>query len=405
MATTVSFELLSAELQIQIMKQLDTIDALHAVIRASPRLYQVFRINKAKILSRVARKGFHPTTLLEALSVARLSQWGHPLPKETAMAFLRTPLEERKRRLFPPTPISQSISLCKLEKRIRFFVEDYARETLPILGNLAVYWPLATDHDPEHAENTAEVSMSEFGRLQRAFCRYELYSQLFAQCSGEYEECHWSRDMISATEQAQLFLLKYRSFEIAEIHCVRDYLHRRLRSIYEQVEDEAVEAPRPEYFDQGDRCATGRKSCPWTFRYHGTSSQEDHLEHLTTLGLSFLRRVLETTDDERRELILHGTDTCCDGIRDGGFITEALGNLELDHWLRRRKTIRVNVQEELNSVLTYDEEKLVPPGWLWYCADRDFVVLADSGCQGLRAWGYVFWDRSRLRAMGVLNRE
>ena len=82
MASTVSLELLSAELQIQIMTQLDTINALQAIVRTSPRLYQVFRINKEQILSRVARQCFHPTAVLEALIIARLSQWGHPVPKE-----------------------------------------------------------------------------------------------------------------------------------------------------------------------------------------------------------------------------------------------------------------------------------------------------------------------------------
>ena len=407
MAATVPLELLSAELQIEIMKQMDTIDGLHAVICASPRLYQVFRINKEQILSRVARQCFHPTAVLEALSVARLSQWGRPLPRERAMAFLRTPPEERRRRLFATTPISQSISLCKLEKRVRFFAEDYARETLPILGKLAVSQdlPIATDYDSEHAENTAEVSVSEFGRLQRAFCRYELYSQLFAQCSGKDDQCQRYRDTISVQEQTQLFLLKYRPFEIAEIHCVRDYLHRRLRVIYEQVEDEAVEAPQPEYFDQGDRCVTGRKPCPWMFRYHGTSYQPGHQEHLTSLGLSLLRRVLEATGSERRDLILHGTDTCCAGMLEYGFITEALGPLGLEYGGGNNKARPVNAQEELESLLKYDDEELVPPSWLWYCADRDFVEPADHGCEGLRAWGYVFWDRSRLSAIGVLNRE
>lgn len=407
MADTVSLELLSAELQIQIMKRVDTIDALHAVICASPRLYQVFRFNEEQILSRIARQGFHPTAVLEALSVARLSIWGYPLPKEKAMAFLRTPLKDRKQRLFATTPVSESVALCKLEKRIRFFVEDYTRETLPILGQLALSQdlPIATDHNADHSKNTVELSMSEFGRLQRAFCRYELYSRLFAQCSGEFKECRWSNTTITAEEQTQLFLQKYRPFEIAEIHCVRDYLHRRLRGIYAQVEDEAVDMPQPEYFDQGNRCATGRKSCPWTFRYYGGSGQEGHREHLASLGLPYLRRILEAAGNERRDLIFHGAYTCCGGIPDTGFITEALGPRGLERRGQGRMLKLVNAQEELQSLLSQHEEELVPPGWLWYCADRDFVLPADNNCQGLRAWGYVFWDHSRLSAAGILNRE
>lgn len=251
-----------------------------------------------------------------------------------ALAFLRTPLEERKRRLFATTPVPQSILMCKLQKRVSFFIEDYVQNTLPILTRLAgsQNLPLETKYDAGNPKNTKdEISTTESERLQRSFCRYELYCLLFAQCSGEYVDCQWHRKMIPAQQQTELFLLKLRPFEIAELHCVRDYLDRRLRVVFEQVEDAAVRYPKPEYFDQGFRCATGRKSCPWPFRYCGTSALEGHIEHIMTLGLLYLWRVLEATGDERRDLILHGADTCCDGISDRDFITEALGLLGLDH--------------------------------------------------------------------------
>lgn len=408
MIDAISRESLPVELQVHIMLQLDTIDALYALIRASPRLYQVFCINKENVLSRISRRLFHPTAILEALSIARLLQSGRPLPLETALAFLHTPLEERRRRLFAITPIPQSVSMCKLDKCIRFFIDDYVRSALPTLSQLALSQelPTATKSDAEIKSNISqELSSSEFARLQRAFGHYELYSQLFSRCSGEQEKCTWSHKMIPVQEQTQLFLEKYQSFEVAEIHCVRDYLRRRLRGIYYEVEDEAVRTPQQEYYDQGYSCGTGRKSCPYPFRYHGSSSQSGHLEHLMTLGLAYLRKAIEATGDERRDLILHGADTCCAGLSDRNFITEALGRLGLDRWCAGGLVGAVNAQEELSLLSNHEDEVLVPPGWLWYCTNRPTVMPADHSARGLRDWGYVFWDHSRLEELGILDRE
>lgn len=65
----------------------------------------------------------------------------------------------------------------------------------------------------------------------------------------------------------------------------------------------------------------------------------------------------------------------------------------------------MNVWEECNLLRGLDDSFLVPPGWLWYCADKENMQLADSYTEGLRDWGYVFWDQSRLERLGILKQE
>lgn len=53
-------ELLSPELQRRILSLLDSFESLYAIIRASPRLHQVFRLNQKTILSTVTFRQFDP---------------------------------------------------------------------------------------------------------------------------------------------------------------------------------------------------------------------------------------------------------------------------------------------------------------------------------------------------------
>lgn len=44
-------------------------------------------------------------------------------------------------------------------------------------------------------------------------------------------------------------------------------------------------------------------------------------------------------------------------------------------------------------------------GWLWTSHYRPPWSYAEDCKKGLRDWGYVFWDRPRLEAWGVLDKE
>ncbi|KAL1966046.1 hypothetical protein VTN77DRAFT_4794 [Rasamsonia byssochlamydoides] len=44
-------------------------------------------------------------------------------------------------------------------------------------------------------------------------------------------------------------------------------------------------------------------------------------------------------------------------------------------------------------------------GWLWVSRYRPRLYYAEQWKKGLRDWGYVFWDRPRLEAWGVLDKE
>lgn len=327
-----SLEELPVELLTQIMLCLDGIDDLYNLICASPHIYRVFCTNKSSILTSVARESFHPSSLLNALSLARLAELKpsrRPLPPVTARALLQIPLEDRQQRLLANNSALRATGLCKLERLLRFFIDDYARNTLSILAQhgKGQFLPIETEYCiGDSAVMRYHLSTSEVARLQRALSCFELYAQLFSTCSGDRLDCPSSpKDPVTIEQQVESFLCELSCSELVEVHCIRDYLFRRLRSLLDQVEDDAVAAPQPDYYEQANAsCANGRDVCPNLFRYHSECTQKDNIEHLMSLGLCYLRRIFRATGEERIALMLHGSDTCCVLMPSQDFITDAL---------------------------------------------------------------------------------
>lgn len=373
MTQATSLENLPTELSIQIMLDVGSLNALYAVICASPRMLQVFCANKADILSHIARGSFHSSALLEALSIADMNEMEHPLPRSTAIQLLRVPIEERRQRLLTVTSTKQSTAICKLKSLTTFFVKDYAANTLPILDQVLKCTPIArlyTINSPNSSDYS--LSKSEHARIERAFCRFELYALYFGQCIAKADGClqRWDKDTaVSAQKQAELFLFRYSASEVAEILCVRDYLHRRLHGVLNDVEDHAAHVSRPSYFKLESKCATGGSKCPRPFQSDGRYDIWTHLEHITSLGLGYVRSILEAkTEDERTDLMLHGVNAGCHREYPPAFLRSAALRFASQFDIKRtdyRKNYK-NAHGEWSQAVHDDNGNIPPsPGWEW----------------------------------------
>ena len=312
-----------------------------------------------------------------------------------------------------------SIALCKFDKTIQFFINDYTKNTLPILTQLksSKISSIRTHYGTgDHDTPDSYLSKLELDGLRRAFCRFETYRQLFARCSSELDHkvryCH--RDSpLSMFEQGQMFFKNTPAYQVAEIACVRDYLSRRLRGVFDQVEDETVHALQAEYpnpedqkhaidwdTESGGRYAYFQKDDYHLFAYGGKYNQKHHIEHLLSLGLPYIQRLLKATGEDRKDLLLRD-NILCDAQHERRFLTAALG---LDSFTPLRERYG-RFRRDLNSCLDQKFQFETPPGWLWAHADGRYAGLVDSASKGLRDWGYVFWDLDRLRNTGVLDRE
>ena len=418
MADRGPLERLWPEIQQQIFIQLGSFNSLHALIAASPRMYQVFRLNKKMIMSTVTRRQFDSTAIQAALAIEKLYQiQDPPFSEDTVLTFFDVDLRELEDTHNSILPLPVSIKLGKLDGVVRFFTEDYAQNTLPILVQLKESKKpiIKTEYKRNCHFPKSELSRSETNRLRRAFCRFETYRQLFSRFSSDFNDdvrqCCYEKPL-TAYRQAELFFQNKPAYQAAEIACIRDYLHRRLRGVFDQVEDEIVQevqagCPNPKNKNEGldwDWNNGGRHQYLEDdmdyFGYSGQYMQSYHIEYLLMLGLPYVRRILESTGDERRNL-LRCSESGCLGYIQKDFITAALGldpltgNNEQYGWFDRN----------VDSCLDENSKADLPRGWLWAHTKDYYHGLVDVDAKGLRDWGYVFWDAERLHNAGVLDLE
>ena len=320
-----------------------------------------------------------------------------------------------------------SIRLCRIDKTVRFFINDYCQNTLPILTQLksspdlivAPNHVIQTHYTQKENEPSFYLSESELSRLRRAFHRFEIYRQLIARCSSEqdhrdHKHHDWlSESSLTLLELGQLFFHNTLLYEVAEIACVRDYLYRRIRGMFDLVEDVAVDAlqaecPNPKTLQEAEDwdSASGRGYGVFSnkkyllFSIRGKLDQRHHIEHLLSLGLPYIRTVIQAIGRERQSLLLCEDINCYTPFTE--FLTAALGLDDIFPdpvatfgWLKTKR----------DWCLTEMDRRQAPSGWLWAHTDGEYRGLVDRSWKGLRDWGYVFWDLERLQNAGILDRR
>ena len=415
MAEDSLLEVLLPELQQRILVHLESLDTLYALIRASPRFLQVFRLNREKILSTVALGWFHPAVQPEAIAVAKLAHLQHQSQqdsqskRDTAADLCRTfPLEIHIWRETTNTG-SFITHLCKLERVVRFFLADYLRNTLPILDQLGQSQDLdiLPVYPPYNPAFLPQLSSTEIGRLQRAFCRLELYRRLFSRCSHDFPDGIHNCLMdpaLEPAEQVTLFLQDLPPYQITELGCIRDYLFRRLRGICDDLESEAVRTLplKAMTFRRNDEAARWQSPL-YVFTTQAHHQQLEHLEHLISLGLPYIKQIIESSGDKQRDLFLHyvyGSVLC---HFETDFLSKAIESLGRNPSFRDQPLC--DREKEFTPECDENGYSELPQGWLWGHYHQQPYLVCNTVYKGLRDWGYVFWDYDRLQKSGILRRE
>lgn len=418
MASQSALERLWPEIQLQILVHLDSFQTLRKLIAASPRMHHVLQLNRKMVLSTLARQQFDSTAVRAALAIEKLYQiQDPPFSEDTVLRFFELDSHELGDLSNSTLPLSVSTKLVKLDGVVRFFIEDYAQNTLPILVQLkeSEKPTIKTEYKRDCHSPKPELSESESKRLRRSFCQFEIYRQLFGRFSSDFNDnvrqCYYEAPL-SAYRQGELFFQNKPAYQATEIACIRDYLYRRLRGVFDQVEDDIVQElqagcpnPKDKYdgLDWDWNNGGGHQYLADDmdyFGYYGKYRQEFHIEYLLMLGLPYIRRILESTGDKRRNLLLCNESDCLGSIRKD-FITSALGLDPLAGCNERYGCFDRNVDSCLDEI----SKVHLSCGWLWGQTEYYYRGLVDVSAKGLRDWGYVFWDTDRLLKAGVLDLE
>lgn len=125
---------------------------------------------------------------------------------------------EVDRRAEPPSPLSlhTSIRLIRFHKKvIRYFASDFS-------SSILVVHPMSKESMPCYSP----LSFTETRRIHRAFYRVELYYKLFG--GSQWQSAEWFGFRTPTIK----FLGLFPPWELEELRCVHDFLHRRLLASY-----------------------------------------------------------------------------------------------------------------------------------------------------------------------------
>ena len=164
-------EFLEPEIQRQILLLAETLEDIRNLIQTSPRLYQVFSLNKEYILSTVARGQLHPAVLPDVLFYAKVCRLSPIEEADVVEHRCQVDDHEMRRWLDNAPAMPEIVAICELARSVDYFIQDYAQSALPLMEERGRSDELddspnyLSERDPRYIN----LSTSEVGRLQRAF--------------------------------------------------------------------------------------------------------------------------------------------------------------------------------------------------------------------------------------------
>lgn len=378
-------ERLPPELQCQILKNLPDMKSLHALLRASPRYFQVYRASQGTILSHVGWNHISPAIVPIALQALRQRNGNlrgsnriRPFPPQTTLK--------------EPNEISFKIwkKLLRFHVIVENFISKFTSSRLVPLENS---FHLQTKSSLPHEASGRRLSLSqlEYARLARAFYNLDLY--------GNSSD---DNDIVPC------FLHRLQDWELEELLCVRSFLMERLKDFLNKFDDDFMEAflkdmphiiwppeKTPVWFSEiGLLSNRGR---PWL--------QDSWIEGYLTRGLKTLSAIFST-------------DTLPDKFR----VFEnrrRIGYLTTQAYIfQALNDIPIPSEQELAAKMKsaeigfYDDLEEPNEAWFWAMKvgghprnQSKGVPCAGWDTNNLQCWGYVIWDHERLKRLGILTKR
>ncbi|MCJ1415550.1 hypothetical protein MMC32_001882 [Xylographa parallela] len=415
--TSAFLESLSTDLILAILQQLSSPTDLYKLICASPVYYQVFTRYKLLVLTAVVQNAIPQEVLPDALAAcdasgAALRAIEATLPYGIIMgdvawgeigAIIRDFMENYLRRDSLYSHRSRGlplmVSLCRLWASVDFFISGYKQEAFKqIRQRLLESNPCQKLYDDNVSDEGTELSKIELCRLQRAFFRFEIYRRLFP-----FRKClHLA---FGACFQALWFMSKFRDWEQEEFACVYDYLIVYTQDVFDKLEDEFVktveagaqaakEASEP--VTGGECLNSSRLELLGLSHFTASTKRLSHEQHILltiAYGLPYLKK-LDVIDHSMRLALLtsYGKEQLLPPLIDVFRQSPRAGGERSESIWPSLTTAFVDTSSNWNM------------GWIWARAAQEvnYHKYRPEDCS-IISMGYVFWDVSRLRAMGVLD--
>jgi hypothetical protein len=392
------FSKLSTELVCIIISQLDSVQDLYSIICASTGIYAAFHGSKQIILSAVVRNVVGLKILPDALFATRVRQYPllHAYGLRAALGVHETAMS-----------LAEAEQISRLWHSCDYFVKKCSTHFLSKAERQAKSQDSksrAIDDNSGTQEALFALSSLELRRIERAVWRYATFQSIFDDASYA--------DKREVSRRVKSLFTDHTCWEIEEVACVNQYINDRLGDVFRAVDDHFVDSVRSKeqtsnsrYLPWGDEgCfdleseeaeAPFFDSDDWIF----TSSQHWRrlgvAQHLASLGLPFLRSLLEADLDGQKHMItknyhcqtwsLHGALRSWPQVLTRSFETHSKG-WKNDH-----------VREFGGDDLPKRNQ-----AWHWAHQNQHEMYFSERNAP-LREWGYVFWDENRLQRWGILD--
>ena len=394
---------LSTELITLILLELPTIQSLHSLIRASPKILHVFLASKENILLFLLRRTIKPAVFIDALAAVQASQLKESSPdRKTVLAFLRRyeikrhkAVEEQGQHFSRRT----AVSLCQLYWSTQYFIKELTIRSNFYLHRCRDSFIRSQNGSSDLLRKTGKLSIplsfTEETRLERAFYRYQLYTQIFSSDMEYGGEKLWE-----LPSDSHFFLNKYQHWEIEELACVENYLWSLLSNAFDRIEPAfvGIQLPAPP-LDESEPVQPQTYNRSVALRAARYQIHSLYVDYLLSLSLPFIRYALRLDRlDMQRKISSHiyydgqkrSLSTALEGL--WKMITHIESNM-----------IHNYVQNFTQGGIFLFKDTIHGPneGWLSVYGNNQSIspYAIKNTTQSL---GYVFWDCKRLRISGFL---
>ena len=404
---------LSPELVTQILLELPTSRSLHSLIRASSKCYYVFLDSKAKILVSLVRRTIRPAAFIDALAAVQASQLKELRPdRKAVLNFLRKYESNRQKAVeqeYQKFSVATAVSLWRLHGSTQYIIKDLisrsnfylcqCKDSLSRLKNGSDgRWRSHGENSTDRDYRYAPLSYTEEVRLQRAFYRYQLYTQIFSSDMEYGGEKLWT-----LPSDSHFFLDKYSLWEVDELACVENHLWTLLSNTFDRIEPTfvGIRLPVPP-LDDPDISSTRSINQSMALREAKYQIHSLYKDYLLNLSLPFVQYALQLDrlsmqreassriyyDGQKRSL-----STTLEGYRRG--------------FLGKESSLIYNYNLAISRGGPFlFTDALDGPNEGWLCVWGKYHSLSSDRIRNItQSLGYVFWDSARLRGSGFCTSQ
>lgn len=222
---SIHLEFLPPEIQCQILKSIPNMKALQALLRASPRYFQVHKTSPRAFLSHVAWNQISPDVVPIALKA--LERRDNSTPPFASQRKVKGPHEI-------PYEIWKRL-LC-LHEMVESLISGFTSSPLVALETSIHPQTQSLSHESSSPE--LNLSHVEYARLARAFYHLDLYENLFHGLGTSA----LSQNFYQIPERATIFLQRLQDWELEELLCVRSYMIERVKDFLNKFGDDFMES-------------------------------------------------------------------------------------------------------------------------------------------------------------------